>query len=128
MAASATFIPTITEATPLTARQREAAARGHRGFRVQASGNTRINGLKVVAWLVQVYPDGYIRCYCPAASHNHDCPHKRAARVYLAAQEQGVSRDALTADYSKPVLPLTKAERREAAVLETTPAFSIYRS
>ena len=83
---AATYTPTIVEASPRSDRQREAAARGHKGYRVSASGNTRINGMKVVAYLVQVMPDGYLKCYCQAGKLGRECSHKQAVRQHMEQQ------------------------------------------
>ena len=144
---AATFVPAITEATPRSDRQREAAARGHKGFRVSASGNSRINGLKVVAYLVQVMPDGYLKCYCQSGKLGRECCHKHAVREHvkkaavvekLATAMEKTSapweveryKSAAQANFActRPRFEMTAKERRETAVLATTGDFSLYRS
>src|SRR5690242_11929383 len=85
MATSAAYTPIVVEATPRSAAQREAAVRGHRGFRVSASGNTRIAGLRVTAYLVHQHPNGYLRCACLAGQKGRECYHKHAVRQYISS-------------------------------------------
>jgi hypothetical protein len=133
---NSTYFPTVVEATPRSTAQREAAILGHRGFRVSASGNTRIAGLRVTAYLVHQHPDGYLRCACLAGQKGRECCHKQAVRQYLsspadvpvATQITVAPGPHMTFACARPRFEMTAKERRETAVLVTTGDFSLYRS
>jgi len=84
-AATAPRTLAVESAKPHNDMQRRASIAGIRGFWVEASGKTIVNGMRITKYLVTVLLDGYIKCPCQAGKHSGRCCHISAVRAHIGS-------------------------------------------